>query len=95
MPSWTALAPRSNAAAIPRPSAIPPAAITGTADRIGNLRHQREQRQRLGRVAAKEPPGMAAGLAALRDHRIDPALLEPACFGDASSRSPARPPRRP
>jgi hypothetical protein len=30
VPIWTALAPKVNAAAIPRPSAMPPAAIIGT-----------------------------------------------------------------
>ena len=82
MPSWTALAPSMKAAAMPRPSPIPPAAITGTRDRVDDLRQEREQADRFGRVGAEEAAGVAAGLEALGDDRVDAALLEPARFLD-------------
>ena len=74
VPSWTALAPSVKAAAIPRASPIAPAAITGTRDRIGDLRKQRKQAHRFGRVGAEEAAGVAARLEALGDDGIGAAL---------------------
>ena len=53
--------------------------------RIGDLRQQREQAHRFGRIGAEEAAGMAARLEALRDDRIDAALLRASALPRRSS----------
>ena len=70
------------AAAMPRPSAIPPAAITGTRYRVRDLRQQCKQAERFRWIGSEESAGMAARLETLRDDRIHSALFEPTRFLD-------------
>ena len=70
LPICTPAAPSANAAAMPRASVIAPAAITGTADRIDHLRHQREGAGLGGEIVGQEHAAMTAGFAALRDDGI-------------------------
>ena len=65
MPIAMPAAPYASAATRPRPSKKPPAAITGMADRVDDLRQQQRRRHRAG---------VAAALAALHDHRVDAPL---------------------
>ena len=75
MPIETALAPSVSAAAMPRPSPMPPAATIGTSQVIGEARHEREETDGLplgrGRV---ERAAMAAGLEALRHDDVGAGL---------------------
>ena len=54
----------------------------GDADCIGDLREERKETRRFGRIAAEESAGVAARLKSLRDDRVDAPLFEPDGFLD-------------
>ena len=78
MPICTPAAPSANAAAMPRASAMPPAAITGTFTASTICGTSANVPSCRGDVVGQEHAAMAAGLGALRDDRVDAALLQPA-----------------
>ena len=82
MPICTAAAPSMKAAAMPRASVTRAGGDHRHRHRIDDLRHQREGARLRGDVVAEKDAAMAARLIALRDDRIDAALLQPARFGD-------------
>ena len=75
VPIWTASAPSMKAAAMPRPSPIPPAAITGYRNRINYLRNECHRR-RLADVSA--------GLRAFSDDGVSSAFLHQPCQSNRS-----------
>jgi hypothetical protein len=82
VPTCTAAAPSMKAAATPRPSAMPPAAITGYLHRVDDLRHQRHgadlSRRRRRRGTCRD----GRRLRHLRDDRVAAFGLEPARLRD-------------
>ena len=52
VPTWTPAAPSANAAATPRRSAMPPAAITGAPNSVDHLRHSEKCRRATAQRAA-------------------------------------------
>ena len=67
---------------MPRPSAIPPAAMTGDTDRIDDLRNERHgSRLRVDAVGQKRA-AVTACLVPLRNHRITAAFFQPAGLFD-------------
>ena len=76
VPTCTALAPSVNAAATPRPSAIPPGSHDRYLEVVGEPRQEREEPDvgALGGVLV-ERAAMAAGLHALSDDRVRAGLL--------------------
>lgn len=76
VPIWTALAPRAKAAAIPRPSIIPPDATTGAFTRIHHLRNQRHGPDHGSLERAPEGPPMGPRFAALHYYRVYAGLFE-------------------
>jgi len=75
VPSCTALAPRTKAAATVRPSATPPAAMTDPHS-IYHLWQEREEARLHAYVYTGEGATMSAGLGTLRDDSVDTPLLE-------------------
>ena len=75
VPSCTASAPSASAAAIPSPSMIPPAAITGMDTAAGHRRHELRERHETGLERVEERAAVPSGLGALRDDRVDPVEL--------------------
>ena len=72
---------------IPRPSAMPPAATTGTSTGVDDLRNERHgARLRVHRIG-QEHAAVAAGFISLRDHRVASARRQPAGFGDRGRRA--------
>ena len=55
--------------------------------RVGDLRNEREAAGLPGQIVAQEDAAMTAGLKALRDHRIDAVLLQPARLLDRRGRA--------
>ena len=84
VPSCTALAPRVSAAAMPRPSMMPPAATTGDAHRVPPPAGSRDKESRPGSLGGGilEGAAMAARLGALRHHGIGAGGLGGAGLGD-------------
>ena len=95
MPIWTPLAPSTNAAAIPRPSAMPPAAITGTSTASTTCGTSAIVPTWLSTVGAQEHAPVAARLGALGDDRVAAVIRQPLGLGHRRRRGdhpgPARP----
>ena len=75
MPTWTAVAPSVSAAATPRPSAIPPAAMIGTSRWSANRGSSAKSRRRPFGGVGVEAAAMAACLHALGDDRVGAGVL--------------------
>ena len=71
---------------MPRPSAMPPAAITGTRDGVDDLRHQRERADLRLDAVVEEHAAVAAGLGALGDDRVAAVPVEPDRLVDGGRR---------
>ena len=86
MPTETALAPSVSAAATPRPSPMPPAAMIGQVDVIGEPGDQRQQSDELAFGGGLvERAAMAARFESLRDDGIGAGGLRPPWLRPASS----------
>ena len=87
VPSDTPAAPSARAAAMPRPSMIPPVATTGTASptastTCGTRRDDADLGHGPDVLAGSERAAMPAGLAALRDHAVGTGRHGAAGVGD-------------
>ena len=77
VPICTAEAPSANAARMPRPSAMPPAAITGTRTASTTCGTSANVPTCSEASAVEEHAAVAAGLGTLRDDRVAAVLGEP------------------
>ena len=87
VPSCAALAPSRSAAAMPAPSMIPPAAMTGTVELADEQSRQRERAEAIVGGVGIEHAAMPARLVALRDDGIDAGGGERARLGEARRRA--------
>jgi hypothetical protein len=87
VPIWTASAPSAKAAAIARPSLMPPSRRHDRqAHGVAHLRQQRNQTRLSVDVVGQEHAAMPAGLAALGNDCVGAILFEPARLGDGGGR---------
>ena len=75
-PIWTPSAPRASAAAMPRASAMPPAATTGARHLGGDDRDERQRADERVLGHPEEGAAMPARLRARRDNHIDARVVE-------------------